>query len=229
MNPFITFSGKNIRNKNMTKNNQIDYVDKNEKDCNENELFSKKDFLKTLKKSEYLDEKALCTPKEKYNLFLKYKQELAERKESKIKFLNFNKQKRIIKEGYKSGILSVDNPENEFTTLYKLEFEKNLDKKKKNEQIKERKRKNFELNFKTDPHIEFFNKTFRDHQMNKETIKIPTFFQMKKHVKGYDEKYKNSTERLFGEPMKEERRFAKRCLTAQKDFDIISQKKNQIY
>ena len=125
--------------------------------------------------------------------------------------------------------MNVDNPENEFTTLYKPEFEKNIDIKRKIEKIKEINRKIFESNFKTDSDIEFFNKTFRENHNNKEMIKIRPFFQMKKNVKVFDEKYRNSTERLFGEPMKEERRFAKRCLTAQKEFDIISQKRNQIY
>lgn len=229
MNPLVTFSGKNITTKNITKKDQIDDKRKNSFCLKENELLSKKNNILKARQNELLEEKTLYSPKEKYNLFLKYKQELAERKESKQKFLDFNKQSRIINGFYKSGILNVDNPENEFTTFYKAEFAKNFDNKRKIEQIKERNRKNIESHFNTDSDIEFFNKTFRENQSNKVMIKMPNFFQKKRNVEGYEEKYKNSTERLFGEPMKEERIIAKRCLTAQKEFDIISQKRNQIY
>lgn len=77
----------------------------------------------------------------------------------KDEFMKLQKKFRVCKDGFKSGIINIDNPLNECTKLYKNEFEQIKKKELAKFIINDKHKKTLKELTKTNENIEFFNRT----------------------------------------------------------------------
>ena len=163
----------------------------------------------------------LSSAKEKLAEMKDLKKTMEEFHEAKSQLLLRNKRYRILKSRFNSGVLSLDNPENIHTVIYKDEYQENKEKTTKNEFFKEKKRKILENCAKTNENIAFFNRNY-------DKNKVVEAFLPKKHKNSeiFMKKHSESYQRVFGE---EAGSFTKRSWLRGKEtreIDIISFKKN---
>ena len=136
----------------------------------------------------------ISSPKEKLRDLREIKRKIQEFQQEKSKFLIKNKTFRVLKGGFKSGVLSVDNPENPFTVLYKEEFNENMRKNDRKMASSARHRAEIENLTKTNENIAFFNKNYQENSKKSE--------KMWDHKKGTPEfvvMTRDSKQRIFGE------------------------------
>lgn len=166
----------------------------------------------------------LMSAKDKLQEMAQTKEKLQKNHENKEEFMKKNKKFRIIKKGYKSGIINVDNPENIHTQLYKEELCEIQTKNQLKNELKQKHEKIVEDCTKTSAEIPFFNKNYKEN-MFKSLAKAK-----KKHNIEFFQKYGDSKQRIFGENPgkynkikwlreKEEREFNIVSLNQMKDND----------
>lgn len=136
----------------------------------------------------------ITSPKEKLRDLREIKRKIQEFQQEKSKFLIKNKTFRVLKGGFKSGVLSVDNPENPFTVLYKEEFNENIRKINKKMAFSARHRAKIEDLTKTNENIAFFNKNYKENSKQEERM-----WDHKKATPDFVVRTRDSKQRIFGE------------------------------
>jgi len=203
---FLAQNGYNIRineNKNFINHLVTDgNVDPSRASTYYNKQFSLREKSFDEKKLEYLDQSCLLSgPRERRSQLMetkRHQEDLAKWKERKSEV---NRKYRIHKNAFKSGILGLDTPLNEQTLLYKEESE-NLKTRREKTLVKERKRREFLTNVSlTSSMIEAMNKNF-DKKHTLPLLKIVERNSRKAVVAPFTEKWKDSEERLFNQPLK---------------------------
>ena len=138
----------------------------------------------------------LSASREKRENLQLLKQNLQQFHENQSQIHIRTKRYRILKQGYKSGVLCIDHPENQYTELYRPEYLTRHAKMMKKEITQEKHRKYIENNTKTDKNIVFSNRNYEK----------PVFFDKsepkwdKKHKPSdnFMSQYVNSYQRVFG-------------------------------
>jgi len=174
----------------------------------------------------------LTTPLEK-------RQEIQEVKKNKEKyidwkrdFMNSQKKYRITKSSFRSGILDIDNPQNELTKVYQKEYEDFKKKEAERSLINERHKEQLKDFTKTHHDITFLNKNHKKHFNDDiKEIKISTNWTGKSRIKEkFYKEYQDSQDRLFGAiPNKYSVNRAENIMNCEnkgKNWDIISWKIN---
>lgn len=171
-----TYSSSNILAQNIKSLNK-------EKDDPINSFENKFEQVKNIKLFSWSNlspkhENSLLTSKERMDEIRKVKLEQKEYKEWK-KNLNFlNKQNRIIKNGYRSGILNIDNPAIDDTFYYKAESEELKSLKLRKEKNEEKHRNYIDEHLRTNEQISFFNKNAK--QRKSEFVNFPDIYDVVK-------------------------------------------------
>jgi len=141
------------------------------------------------------------------------------------KIKELTKMQRVYKNGFRSGILGLDNPISTGTALYKEENEKYLERVKASEFIENKRKQELNRKVGSNATIEFFNRNF-----NPEEVKPPHQIvegNRKKHVElSHVEVWKDSKSRLFGDITEKSSEKRKNYLMEQdtrgRKWDIIS-------
>lgn len=179
----------------------------------------------------------LTTPLEKRLEIQEVKQNKEKYSTWKKDLMQAQKKYRITKTSFRSGILNIDNPKNEFTKVYQKEYEDYQRKEDEKEKILERHKKQIENFTKTHSDITFFNKNLRKKEgvsiERNSLIKITPQWTGKARIK--EKFYKDSLEthdRLFGAfPHKFSIQRAENIMNCEnkgKNWDIISMKNNDL-
>ena len=152
-------------------------------------------------------------------------------------FMNSQKKYRITKSSYKSGILDIDNPQNELTRVYQTEYEDFKKKEAAKALINQRHQEQLRDFTKTHHDIAFFNKNHsKNNEKNNENskdVKISTNWTGKARIKeNFFKNYQDSHDRLFGAfPNKYSIPRAEKIMSCEnkgKNWDIISWKVNDV-
>jgi len=141
------------------------------------------------------------------------------------KIKELTKMQRVYKNGFRSGILGLDNPISQDTLLYKEEHQKYLARLKASEMIEHRRMQELSKRMGTNPTLEFLNRDF-----NPEEVKPPQQMvekNKKRHVEmAHVEAWKDSRSRLFGNVTEKNSEKRKKFLdemdTRGRKWDIIS-------
>jgi len=168
-----------------------------------------------------LKSERMTSSKQKRSDLAEIKRKIHEFQEEKAHFLAQNKTFRVLKKGYKSGVINIDNPENPYTILYRDEFNENKAKIDRKEVFSAKHRKELENFTKTSPKIAFFNKNYE----NIEVLE-PQWTRKLKNNNDFIVKSKDSQQRIFGNNKGD---FTKRTWlrsSEQREFNIISFKKD---
>ena len=215
----------------VTRNGQ-----KNEKaiDFYENNFRIKKKNFDTNKINLAQNQERLTTPLEKRLEVQDVKRNKEKYLDWKREFMNSQKKYRITKTSFRSGILNIDNPQNECTKVYQKEYEDYKRKENERTMINERHKKQMENLTKTHQDIAFFNKNIRKNPNNADSpIKISTSWTGKGRIKeNFYKNYLDSHDRLFGAmPNKFSIARAENIMSCEnkgKHWDIISMKVNDV-
>ena len=141
------------------------------------------------------------------------------------------KKYRVYKNGFKSGILGVDNPNNEETMLYKEEHQVIKNMKEHVKKIEMRRQEQLDNWTKSDHMIEFFNRNFD------KTTALPLKQIVEKNSRKiismeHTKCWRDTQDRLFGlreeQHSKERASYLKSQESKGRNFDIISFAKNDL-
>jgi len=158
--------------------------------------------------------------------------EVAETKRNQEELNKWKEQKasvtrkfRIIKGAFKSGVIGIDNPMNESTMLYQDEYMMIQNVKKKTQEIEKKRLTHLMKVGKTNSMIEAHNKNF-DKKYALPALKIIDDNAKKPVVMPHTEKWKNSEERLFNQPLKrhsiERTHFLRAMETRGRNWNILN-------
>jgi len=179
-----------------------------------------------VKKLEFSEQPVRFTgPRERRSEVLETKRNQEELSKWKEQRASVTRKFRIIKGAFKSGVIGIDNPMNDSTLLYTDEHRKIQTVKAKAEEIEKKRLTHLIKVNKTNSMIEAHNKNF-DPKYALPALKIIDDNAKKPVIMPHTEKWKNSDERLFNQPLKrysiDRSNFLKTMETRGRNWNILN-------
>jgi len=168
---------------------------------------------------------SLVSPQERRVQLQEIKQNQIEMLKWKEKKKEMSKKYRVYKNGFKSGILGLDNPTNDETLMYKEEHKVIAEMKQNVKNIEARRLDQLKNLTKTNSLVEFYNRNF-DIKTTEPLNPIVSRNAKKSIDMAHTNKWRNTTDRLFGQHeishSVERANYLKSQETKGRNWDILS-------